>query len=345
MASLDLITGGAGLLGLALGRRLAESGRRVRLFDVRAPENPPAGAEIMLGDIRAPGDVERAVGGADRIFHLAALMHVGRIRPKLVRDVNIGGLKNVMRAAAAQPTAHPVERIVFSSTIEIYGTAPADPCAEDSPKAPPPGYPAHKWEGENLLLEFSRRTGIPVAFTRMPMILGPGFYHFKPLLSFFDALRANLPIPLMDGGRRKGRMVALDDAVQGLMLVGEREEAVGEAAGRAFNICCAEVWTHRGFIEEVIERVGSRSRVVSVPSALAVPGFRAAVALGLSPVAPEHFYFALHDCNYVIDKAVRLLGYRPAKTSAEAMAETYEDYFANRGRARGKKVTNLILRN
>ncbi|MFH1539694.1 MAG: NAD-dependent epimerase/dehydratase family protein [bacterium] len=330
MNSIDLVTGGAGLLGLALGRKLAESGRRVRLFDIREPESPPPGAEVVTGDIRDPADVDRAVAGAERVFHLATLMHVGKIRPKMVRDVNIGGLKNVMRAAER----HGVGRIVFSSTIELYGTAPADPCTEDSPKDPPPGYPAHKWESENLLLEFSGRTGIPVGFTRMPMILGPGFYHFKMILSFFDALRAGLSIPLLDGGRKKGRMVALDDAVQGLMLVGEREEAIGEA----FNICCAEVWTHRGLIEEVIERVGSRSRVVSVPSSLIIPGFKLASALGLSPVAPEHFYFALNDCNYVIDKAVELLGYKPTKTSAEAMAETHEHYLDNRRKLKKKKV-------
>lgn len=336
MSSLDLITGGAGLLGLALAQKLVESGRRVRLFDVREPENPPVGAETVTGDVRDPGDVDRAVAGVDRIYHLATLMHVGKVRPKMVREVNVGGLKNIMRAAEK----HKVGRIVFSSTIEIYGTAPADPCTEDSPKDPPPGYPAHKWESENLLLEFSGRTGIPVGFTRMPMILGPGFYHFKMILSFFDSLRAGLPIPLLDGGRKKGRMVALDDAVRGLMLVGGRDEAVGEA----FNICSAEVWTHRELLEEVAERVGSRSRVVSVPSRLVIPGFKLVNALGLSPVAPEHFYFILHDCNYVIDKAVELLGYEPTKTSAEAMAETYEHYVDNRKKFKKKKVTNLLLK-
>ncbi|MEW6203251.1 MAG: NAD(P)-dependent oxidoreductase [bacterium] len=332
---MDLITGGSGLLGQALARRLAEEGRAVRIFDLRKPDELPEGVEFTGGDIRDGVAVDRVVRGAVRIFHLAALMHVGKIEPKVVREVNIGGLKNLMHAAER----HRVRRIVFSSTIEIYGTSPPYPCYEDSPKNPPPGYATHKWESENLLLDFQRETGVEVSFTRMPMIFGAGFYHFKPILILFDLILAGLPVPVLDGGAKEGKIVSLDDAVQGLILCGEKEEAAGEA----FNICCADVFTHRSLIEGLAQAVGSRSRVVSIPSALIKPGFELIFKLKFSPVAPEHFYFTLSDCVYDISKASHLLGYKPEKTSVVAMVETLQSYRRERWKFRKKKVANLLI--
>ena len=333
---MNVITGGAGLLGGRLAVELRDRGEAVRIFDFQKPGPMPEGIEYAGGDIRDACAVARACEGAERIYHLAALMHVGRIQPKLVREVNIGGLENVM--AAAEKCG--ARRVVFTSTIELYGVKPEAPCREDSPKDPPPGYPAHKWESERKLVAFSQRTGIEVGFTRMPMIFGPGFYHQKVILLFFEALARGLPIPVFDGGGKLGKGVALSDAVDGLILTGERPEAAGEA----FNICSDEVWTHRELIEGVISRVGSRSRVFGVPSRAIAAGFDALAAIGLNPIAAEHFHFALHDCVYDITKAKTLLGYAPKKTCVEALAETYQAYIAgDRGELR-KAVANSLLK-
>ena len=324
------------MLGRNLARALRDRGREVRIYDFLAPEPAVEGVEFVRGDIRDAGSVALACGGAERIYHLAALMHVGRIEPKTVREVNIGGLENVMAAAERRGA----RRIVFTSTIELYGVKPEVPCREDSRKEPPEGYPAHKWASEQKLTAFMQRTGVEASFTRMPMIFGPGFYHYKIVLLFFEALALGLPIPVLDEGGRLGKAVALSDAVEGLTLAGERPEAAGEA----FNICCEETWTHRELIEDVIGRVGSRSRVVGVPSGPLRAGFGVLAALGLNPVAEEHFNFALHDCVYDIMKAKTLLGYAPAKSTAEALAETYEAYMAGGRRELGKAVANSLIK-
>jgi len=334
--NVNLITGGAGLLGFNLALELHGRGAAVRVFDFRAPEQLPSGIEFVEGDIRDAAAVERACEGAERIYHLAALMHVGPIEPRTVREVNIGGLENVMCAAERRGA----RRVVFTSTIELYGVEPECPCGEDSRKEPPPGYPAHKWESEQKLLAFSRRTGVEVAFTRMPMIFGPGFYHQKIILLFFEALKLGLPIPVLDDGGRLGTAVALSDAVDGLILTGERPEAAGEA----FNICSGEVWTHRELIEDVISRVGSRSRVFGVPSGPLRAAFDALAAFNLNPIAAEHFHFSLHDCVYDISKAKSLLGYAPKKSCADALAETYRAYHAGGGRELRKAVANSLLK-
>jgi len=334
---MELITGGAGLLGRHLAESLCGDGRRVRLFDFREPERIPAGAEFFQGDIRDPGAVSRALDGVETVYHLAALMHVGKNDPSLMRSVNIGGLKNLMNRAGKSS----VRRIVFASTIELYGVRPAVPCREDSPKKPPPGYPFHKLESERLLKEFSARTGVETVFPRMPMILGPGFYHFKLTLMFFEAISRNMPVFVLDGGDHKGRMVAARDAVQGFRLCAEKPGVCGEA----FNICGDDVFTHGSLLKGIIERIGSRSRVYSVPSRLVKAWFDALHPLGAMPVAKEHFYFSLHNCNYSIDKAKRVLGYRPGTDTVTAMAETYESYISGGRRELRKELSNNLLKN
>ncbi len=333
---MDVVTGGSGLLGRNLAGALRNAGRRVRIVDFSEPAAALHGVEFARADVRDAEAVARACEGAERIFHLAALMHVGRIVPKTVREVNIGGLENVMSAAERAG----VRRIVFASTIELYGTEPSLPCHENSPKDPPPGYPMHKWESELLLQSFSYRTGIEVGVARMPMIFGPGFYHQKIVLLFFEAVRLGLPIPVLDDGERLGKAVALSDAAAGLMLIGDRPEAAGEA----FNICCDEVWTHRELIEGFIRRVRSRSIVFGVPSAPLRAGFDVLAGLGLNPIAHEHFHFALHDCVYEIGKAKRMLGYAPRKTTEDALVETYESYMAGGRKELQKAVSNALIK-
>jgi len=330
-----LITGAAGLLGSHLARSLRDDGLEIRLYDFQTPENAPAGAEFFEGDIRDPDRLSIAMKGVKTVFHLAALMHVGRNNPLLMHSVNIGGLKNVMNCARKAG----VSRIVFTSTIELYGIRPADPCHEDSPKNPPPGYPCHKLSGEKMLAEFSTCTGIETVYTRMPMVLGPGFYHFKTILAFFEALHRNAPVFVLDRGDRRGRMVAVCDAVQGLRLCAETPDISGEA----FNICADDVFTHRGLIEGLIRKTGSRSRIFEVPSKPVRAAFDALYPLGIMPVGREHFYFSLHHCDYVIDKAKSRLGYRPSKDTVSAITKTYESYISGGRREMKKELANNLL--
>jgi len=335
-AAVELITGGAGLLGGHLAWALISDGVPARLFDFRTPDRAPKGAEFVKGDIRNEKDVSEALEGVETVYHLAALMHVGGGSTALARSVNIEGLQNLMDCAEKSG----VRRIVFASTIELYGVKPEVPCREDSSKNPPPGYPAHKLQGEQMLSDFALRTGIETVFPRFPMILGAGFYHFKLILWFFEAISMNLPVFVLDDGARKGRMVAARDAVAALLLCARTPGVCREA----FNICADDVFTHRRFLEDVIEKAGSKSRVFSIPYAVAAPVEEALQSLRLSPVAREHFLFSLSDCDYSIDKAKRVLGYRPTTDAASAMTETYFSYIRG-GRAELKKqLSNDLLK-
>lgn len=321
---MDLITGGAGLLGQHLAAALAARGRGVRVFDFQAPVQRVKGVEYVRGDVRDANAVRAAAGGAEIVYHLAAIMHVGSYDDHTAESVNVGGLRAALHAAADAGAW----RFVFTSSIEIYGTAPPLPCTEDAPANPPPGYPEHKQRGEGICSAFSKQSGLEIAMVRLPMVFGPGFYHFKPMLHMFELARLGLPLWVMDGGEQRGVVVGVRDAVQGLTLAGSHPAA----AGRVFNICGPDVITHREFAEGLLRCAHSRAKILDAPSRLLLGGVKVLERLGVSPIAPEHFRFLLHDCIYDITRARNELGYEPRTPCLDAVCETYKSYLKNRRR-------------
>src|SRR5437868_3829345 len=96
-----LVTGGTGYLGRAVVRALAGRGHDVIVFARHATSPPPGGATAAVrGDVRDVGALQRAATGCDAICHTAALVSIWRRRSQDFDDVNVGGLTNVVAAAA-----------------------------------------------------------------------------------------------------------------------------------------------------------------------------------------------------------------------------------------------------
>ncbi|MBI4612577.1 MAG: NAD-dependent epimerase/dehydratase family protein [Planctomycetes bacterium] len=145
---MNLVTGGGGYLGSHLSRALLARGERVRVLDVQRTSLCPEEVEFVRGDVRDAGTVQGALRGVRRVFHIAFVQSLSRRPERERRAVNLGGMANLL---AASETAG-VERFVFASTIEIYGTRPPDPCPEDAPTDRPVGwYGRHKLQCERML--------------------------------------------------------------------------------------------------------------------------------------------------------------------------------------------------
>lgn len=152
-----LVTGGAGYVGTSLIPKLLEKGYKVRVFDsllfggdqllpfIRNPN-----FEFQKGDIRRLQDVKTAVKGMDTIIHLAALVGypICRSHPKLARETNVDGIRNIIKAA------HKQQLIVFASTGSNYGKVDGV-CTEDTPLNPLSIYGKTKTLAEKMLLEKS----------------------------------------------------------------------------------------------------------------------------------------------------------------------------------------------
>jgi nucleoside-diphosphate-sugar epimerase len=183
-----LITGAAGMLGRKLTARLVGDAQlggrpleRLTLTDVAVPPLPdgdlPA-VEVVTADLAGPGAAERLlVGRPDVVFHLAAVVS-GEAEADLEKGyrVNLDGTRAVLdavRAAHAVDGYHP--RVVFTSSIAVYGAPLPNPIPEDFHHTPLTSYGTQKAIGELLLADHTRRGFLDGIGIRLPTIcIRPG---------------------------------------------------------------------------------------------------------------------------------------------------------------------------
>lgn len=320
---MKLVTGGAGYLGSHLAKELIGCGYKVRIFDIQSTKYVPEEVEFIQGDMRDLEAVRGAVEGVDTVFHLAFIQSLSKL-PEIVRwDIDINGTENFLKASVEKG----IRRFVHTSTIEIYGTHPPCPCSEDSPTDKPVGwYGRHKLEAEKVLWSYHREQGLDATAVRMPTVCGPGFYNHRPLLMLMDRILDGKAVGVIGDRKIKGDFVYYQDVIQGYLLAAEKKEAVGEA----FNLSCDGSSTHLEIIQSLRQAVGSRSRIIKIPSTLVKPLFYFLTAIKLTDLPMYQVDYLLYHQDYSVEKAKRLLGYRPTKTAAEAVAELIKGYIQDR---------------
>jgi len=177
-----LITGADGFIGSHLTERLLEEGCSVRAFVYynsfnswgwidTFPKEAKDKLEIFSGDIRDPNGVRTAMKGVDVVFHLAALIAIpfSYHSPDSYIDTNVKGTLNVIQAARDLN----IERILVTSTSEVYGTAQYVPIDELHPKQPQSPYSASKIGADCIAESFYRSFDLPVTIVRPFNTYGP----------------------------------------------------------------------------------------------------------------------------------------------------------------------------
>ena len=156
-----LVTGAAGFIGSHLTELLVKEGYQVVAFD-RYNSDGKFGwldesrfsGEVnkILGDIRDYDSVYHAMKGVDRVFHLAALIGIpySYISPQAYVQTNVNGTLNVLQAAKSLG----VNRIINTSTSEIYGSAQFTPITEEHPRVGQSPYSATKISADSLAESF-----------------------------------------------------------------------------------------------------------------------------------------------------------------------------------------------
>lgn len=175
-----LVTGAGGFIGSHLAERLTELGARTRAL-VRYTSNgnwgwldgsPRKGdMEVMLGDIRDRDSVRQAMRDIDQVFHLAALIAIpySYHAPDSYVQTNVVGTLNVLQTAREAG----VERVVHTSTSEVYGTAAYVPIDEKHPLQGQSPYSASKIGADKMAEAFHLSFGLPVVTVRPFNTYGP----------------------------------------------------------------------------------------------------------------------------------------------------------------------------
>lgn len=312
--STHLVTGAAGYLGRYLVSGLVSRDERVRAFDLSGCDQAEPRAEWRLGDVRDAGALRGACQGVEYVYHLAALIPQRKADAETLQAVNVGGTRHLLDAARASG----VRRVVYLSSVEIYGIPSVVPCPEDGLLAPLGEYGRSKIAAEALCREEAER-GLEVVILRPPTVVGPGLD--EPfLVGLLGDIRDGRPVRLIGRGENRFQFVHVEDVVAACLLAAEHPGAVGEA----FNVGSTRVPPIRQMVEEVIGRVGSPSVVRTIPT----PVVRAVVGVlrlfGKAPLEPEHLAIATADYVFDVSRARRMLGWEPRHGNVDAVVEAYE---------------------
>lgn len=239
-----LVTGADGFIGSHLTEELVRRGHDVRAFvlynsfnswgwlDHSEPEIKK-NLDIFAGDVRDPYGVKQAMKGCEIVFHLAALISIpySYHSPDTYVDTNVKGTLNIVQAARELG----VEKVLHTSTSEVYGTARFVPITEEHSLQGQSPYSASKIGADQIAMSFYHAFNTPVSIVRPFNTYGPR-----------QSARAVIPtiITQIATGSRKIKLGALHptrdfnyvrDTVSGFIAIAESDQVVGEVINIGSN--------------------------------------------------------------------------------------------------------------
>lgn len=262
-----LITGADGFIGSHLTESLLEKGYDVKAFVYynsfnnwgwldTLPKEKLDQIEIFAGDVRDPNGVREAMKGVDQVFHLAALIAIpfSYHSPDSYVDTNIKGTLNVLQAARDLDT----QKVMVTSTSEVYGTAQYVPIDEKHPFQGQSPYSATKIGADRLAESFYRSFNLPVAIVRPFNTFGPR-----------QSARAVIPtiITQLLAGKEEIKLGSLTptrdfnyvkDTAAGFIAIAESDKTIGEE----INIATQREISIGELAKEIIAQVNPKAHIV-----------------------------------------------------------------------------------
>ena len=267
MAHTVLVTGADGFIGSHLTEELVKRGEKVRAFcyynsfgscgwiDTLSPEIRTE-IETFSGDIRDPNGVRTAMRGQQRVYHLAALVAIpfSYHSPDSYVDTNIKGTLNVLNAARELGT----ERIMVTSTSEVYGTAIYVPIDEKHPYQGQSPYSATKIGADRLAESFYRSFDLPVSIVRPFNTFGPrqsGRAVIPTIISQLIAGQSEIKLGKLSPTRDFNYV---KDTAAGFMAIADCQEAIGQE----LNIATGVEHSIGDLANELIAQINPSAKIV-----------------------------------------------------------------------------------
>lgn len=309
-----LVTGADGFIGSHLTELLLANGYKVRalaqynsfnswgwLEQVHHPD-----LEVVCGDVRDPDFCRHICRGMEIVFHLAALIAIpySYIAPDSYVDTNIKGTLNICQAA--RDTG--VERLLVTSTSEVYGTALEVPITETHPRQPQSPYSATKIGADAIALSFYNAFSLPVAIVRPFNTFGPR-----------QSARAIIPtiITQIANGARQIKVGDLtptrdfnyvEDTARGFMAIAQA--GLDKVAGQEINIATQREVSMEQTLHTIARLMGVEVEWVTDPARLRPSKSEVRRLLGSA------------------EKLHRLTGYTPRYTLESGLEKTIK-WFTN----------------
>ncbi len=306
-----LVTGAGGFIGSHLTEELVKRGYDVKAFISynsfnswgwldTLPKEIIRNVDIFQGDIRDPNGVNEAAKGVNSIFHLAALIGIpfSYHLPDTYVDTNIKGTLNVLQAARK----HEIERVLVTSTSEVYGTAQYIPIDEKHPLQGQSPYSATKIGADKLAESFYRSFQLPVTIVRPFNTYGPR-----------QSARAVIPTIIIQllSGKSEIKLGSLTptrdfnyvkDTVSGFVSIYESCKTIGEE----INIATQAEISIGQLAQELVRQINPQAKIICDTERLRPEKSEVNRLLG---------------CN---DKILRLTGWKPRYTLEKGLKNTID---------------------
>ncbi|MDP9465355.1 MAG: NAD-dependent epimerase/dehydratase family protein [Actinomycetota bacterium] len=312
----SLVTGGSGYFGSLLVRRLVAAGHRVRVLDINDADDRPADVEMILGDIRTPDVVARAVAGCDIVFNNVAQVPLARDE-LLLRTVNVDGTALLLEEAARVG----VGKVVHTSSSAVFGVPVSNPVLASTMPFPVEAYGHAKLAAEWVCLDAVSK-GLDVTIVRPRTILGHGRLGIFGIL--FDWIADGADVFVLGKGDNRYQFVHADDLAEVCLL------AAGSPGPAVFNAGTDRFGTMRESLESLCTHAGTGSRVRSLPATPASALMRVAAAAHLAPFAPYHWMMYSQSLWFDIDHVRDTLGWKPRWSNEEMLADSYDWFLRHR---------------
>jgi UDP-glucuronate 4-epimerase len=306
-----LLTGGAGFIGSHVAEALLRRGLQLSVVDSLDDFYSPAAKRANLNEVRAMGDFSFneldlcdfevlrqfiETSRPDTIIHLAARAGVRPSieKPQLYERVNVGGTVNLLELARQMG----VKRFVFGSSSSVYGITNRVPFVEDDPSLLPISpYAATKLAGEFFCHTYAHLYGLETVCLRFFTVYGPRQRPDLAIRKFATLMEAGKPIPVFGDGSMGRDYTFVADTVAGVLAALDYQFPPGVTPFDIFNLGNS----HPVSLNELIETLQRVTGRVAVRDP--------------KPLQPGDVPITWAS----IEKAARMLGYRPATPLAEGL--------------------------
>jgi UDP-glucose 4-epimerase len=246
-----LVTGATGTVGPIIVQTLYETGYRVRTLSIDPPDNGlfPDDIDVRIGDITDAATVKTAMEGISIVFHLAALLHItnpSQLQEREYTRINVIGTKTLVEAAIRAG----VKRLVYFSTISVYGQSNGRIITESTQPRPDTIYAKTKLSAERLVLDALNKEGQPLGVVlRLGAIYGARVKgNYKRLV---HSLASNRFFPIGKGDNR--RTLIYDKDVGLAAIISSQHSA---AAGMIYNVTDGQLHTVNEITKAICRALG-----------------------------------------------------------------------------------------
>lgn len=313
-----LITGGSGFLGINLTRYLLNKGHEVICYDIADFDYPERDRITFIkADIRDRAALDRAMPGVNIVVHTAAALPL--YSKEDIYTTDIVGTRNVVDAAYRAG----VERLIHISSTAVYGIPDHHPLYEDDKLQGVGPYGEAKIEAERICLEY-REKGMCIPIIRPKSFIGPERLGVFALL--YDWARDGRSFPVLGNGKNRYQYLDVEDLCDAIYLCCTLP---CEKTNDTFNIGAKEFGTVAEDFQAVLDYAGHGKKVKPFPAEPMIWGLRVLEAFKLSPLYKWVYETISKDSFVSIEKAERVLGFKPKYSNKDALLRNYQWYLDN----------------